>query len=236
MVSVAETNPDGRQQPARLGRVHGEVVDADLHDALGRHAAAPSAAAARPRVAIASCDPAGRCSASSATASRHSWLVTSSTWSRTSATGSVMADIAPTRRVTAVAAIAGAAKPARPEQLRVDRLDPVQRRRGVGQQGLGVVVPLVQRHPRGASSSLGPLGQQRRLAVARRSDDRRPPAPDGRRAADRPARPGTRSPGGPRDGGASTPGSVGPAGLPWTSAAPGSGQPAPNQSPTSERL
>jgi hypothetical protein len=65
----------------------------------------------------------------------------------------------------------GAAKPARSQQLRVDRAHPIQRRSGAGQEHLGVVVPLVDRDPCGVPSALGPMGKQRRLPVAGRSDD-----------------------------------------------------------------
>ena len=145
------------------------------------------------RVPIASCDPAGRCSASSATASRQSWLETCSTWSRTSATGSAMADIAPTRRVTAVAAIEA------PPSQRVRRSSPGSipspgstppRRRPAGSRDR------CPAHP-AKPTLFVPAGRPTGSAASscRSPPEPRPrrPAADGKRAADRPARPGTRS-------------------------------------------
>ena len=61
----------------------------------------------------------------------------------------------------------------RPEDVDVDRLDPIQRRRDVGQQDGWVVVLCLDRDPRHATRRvLGPLAQERRLAVAGRGRDR----------------------------------------------------------------
>jgi hypothetical protein len=59
------------------------------------------------------------------------------------------------------------ARPGQPANDRwVDRLDPIQGDREIGQQHRGVVVALVQRHPtHPVGGALGPLGQQGRLAV-----------------------------------------------------------------------
>jgi hypothetical protein len=60
-----------------------------------------------------------------------------------------------------------------PEDARVDRLDPIQRDREVGQQHRGIVVALVHREPTHPGAlALGPLGQQGRFAVTGRSDHR----------------------------------------------------------------
>ena len=54
------------------------------------------------------------------------------------------------------------------EHRTADRLYLVQRRRHVAEQHLGVVVSLIDRHPgEGVAIALGPLRQQRRLAVSR---------------------------------------------------------------------
>ena len=58
----------------------------------------------------------------------------------------------------------------RVEHPLIDRLDRIERCRDVAEQDLRVVVPLVDRHPReGLAVTLGPLRQQRRLAVAGRA-------------------------------------------------------------------
>ena len=63
------------------------------------------------------------------------------------------------------------------EHPAADRLDGIERRCDVGEQDLRVVVPLVDRDPgEGRTRVLGPLRQQRRLAVARRGDHRDDPA------------------------------------------------------------
>ena len=146
-------------------------------------------------------DPSGSRTASSATASRHSWLLSSSTWSRTRPTGWVIDG--PSRGQPGHDR-RGHQRPAGPgaEHVRVDRLDPIQRGGKVGQQHRRVVVVVVDRDPgHPPLVSLSPLGQQGRLAVAGRGDHTDQPW-RGRRAAGRPARSGARSPAGPRVGGA----------------------------------
>jgi hypothetical protein len=73
----------------------------------------------------------------------------------------------------------GAGRGQRPEHARIDGLDPVERGGDVGEQDDRVVVPVVGRDPAGPGLVvLGPLGEDRRLSVAGRRDDR-----DDRRAA-----------------------------------------------------
>jgi hypothetical protein len=92
-------------------------------------------------------------------------------------------------------------RPQRPEHARVERLDPVERGGEVGEQHDRVVVAVVGRHPaRPRPVELGPLGQERGLAVAgrrhhrdhgRRAVGHQPPE---QRGARHDARPGRRRP------------------------------------------
>ena len=83
--SASATPAPGEQRPS-LRSAHREVVDPDLHDAaLGRRSDTGTGTSRRDP--IASCEPAGSRSASSAMMSRHAWLVSASAWSITTATG-----------------------------------------------------------------------------------------------------------------------------------------------------
>ena len=125
------------------------------------------------RVAIASCDPAGRWSASSAIASQALAVVQQvdvieEQRDRLRHRVHRPRELRNHRRCNRQAA---RRRPVEP--LEVDRFDPVERGRGVGEQALGIVVALVHRQPRDArGAALGPLCEQRRLAVAGRRDDR----------------------------------------------------------------
>jgi hypothetical protein len=75
------------------------------------------------------------------------------------------------------------ARPGRPQPVDIDRLDAVERRRRVSEQTLGIVVALVEGHPRDARRrTRSPLREHRRLAVARWRDDRDDPVVRGRHA------------------------------------------------------
>ena len=98
-------------------------------------------------------------------------FVITSALSRTSATGSCIAAIEATRRMTSATPVPGEARAA--EHHRLERLDAIQRSREVGEEHGGVVVAIVRREPCDARLLVfGPLGEQGRLPVARRRDDR----------------------------------------------------------------
>ena len=193
-------HPGPFQQGSGLLVIHGQFLDTKLHHpALGaqqRHRQRW-----RGTEAISSCASAGSLAASSATRSRDCWLPSSSTWSRTKATGWVMAAIAAASRGTM--STIEAPRPGQPaNDPGVDRLDLIATYRSTAAQDhcrAGRQRP----RPPGAARvrPTGPAG----LSCHSRPGDHRPPAPQPRRATDPPAGPGPRSPAGPAAGAAWTP-------------------------------
>ena len=152
---------------------------------LARSRVIATAGASRP--AMANCDPAGRCSARvvrASTASR-SWSRWRSSTTRTS--GWVVAERAAPSRGTRVDPIETPGEARASYTPWSDRLDPIECEREVGQQDGRVVVPAIQRDPgEAAAIGLGPLGQDGRLPVPGRRQERHDRSVDRGQSAARP--------------------------------------------------
>ena len=150
--------------------------DAQPRHRQGRH----------PREAIASCDPAGRCRASSGhrVAGTPGWRA-DSTWSRISATGAVIAEHCPRQAGDGGRGDRPRPRSQRgPEQLRVDRAPPGPTPpRGTRQQGLRGRCPARPATPRATVQFLvaRPTGQA--ASSCRSPPERRPRPPAPRREA-----------------------------------------------------